>query len=119
MRLAALSAVVLFTASAAASELCVLRCTEPSPATRNNASHSHCGGGPRPFHDPERAPCGHAHRDEALLSAAPLSKTAPIVAVSAGAGWRTARLAPAIAFIPILSSAESPPIRPSGGVLRL
>jgi hypothetical protein len=119
MRLAALSAAVLFTASAAASELCVLRCTEPSPAARRNASHTHCGESPRSSHDSERAPCGHAHRGEALLSAAPLSKTAPIVALSAGAGWRAARLAPAIALTPVLPSAESPPIRPSVGVLRL
>jgi hypothetical protein len=119
MRLAALSAAILFTASAAASELCVLRCTAPSPAARNNPGHPHCGGSPRPSHEPERAPCGHAHRDEALLSAAPLSKTAPIVALAAGAGSRTARLAPAIAFTPVLPSAESPPIRPSVAVLRL
>jgi len=37
----------------------------------------------------------------------------------AGAACRTARLAPAIAFTPILPSAESPPIRPSVAVLRL
>jgi hypothetical protein len=118
MRLIALSAAILFAASAAASELCVLRCTESSAVARK-ASHSHCGGSPRSSHDSERAPCGHAHRDEALLSAAPLSKTTPIPALSASAAWLTARLAPTIAFTPVLPSAESPPIRPSVGVLRL
>ena len=119
MRLVALSAAILFAASAAASELCVLRCTESSAAARKNASHSHCGGSPRSSHDSERAPCGHAHRDEALLSAASLSKTTPIVALSASAAWLTARLAPTIAFTPVLPSAESPLIRPSVVVLRL
>jgi hypothetical protein len=119
MKLAALFAAILFAASAGASELCVLRCTESSAAARKNASHSHCGGSPRSPHDSERAPCGHAHRDEALLSATPLSKTAPIVALSAGALWLPARLAPTLALTTVLPSAESPPIRPSVEVLRL
>lgn len=119
MRLTALFAAILFAASAAASELCVLRCTESPAAARKNASHSHCGGSPRSSHDSERAPCGHAHRDEALLSAAPLSKITANVALSAGAAWLTARVAPTIALTTVLPSAESPPIRPSVEVLRL